>query len=147
MSMTVTDFIRYRIATYYDTSLPADITNPEPPEPPVLDAIAPTSIVGDSTPYPITVTGSSFTSGSKVWADEEAQATTFVDETTLTYNAQADQAGTQTITVRTGSEVSNSVELTVDPAAEVLAAKAPEPDPEPEPEPTPKPKRKNGNGD
>jgi hypothetical protein len=86
---------------------------PPPPEPVVLAGLAPASIVAGVGPVPVTVTGSGFTPAATVWADEESQTTTVVSGTELGYNAQADQAGSQTITVRDGATVSNSVELTV----------------------------------
>lgn len=79
---------------------------------PVLTGLVPASIASGA-PTPVTVSGSSFMPGSRVWADEEAQATTYVNPTTLRYNAEADQAGSQTITVRTGSKTSAPIELTV----------------------------------
>lgn len=79
---------------------------------PVLSGLVPASIASGA-PTPMTVSGSGFAPASKVWADEEAQITSYVNPTTLRYTAEADQAGTQTITVRTGSKTSAAIELTV----------------------------------
>jgi hypothetical protein len=86
---------------------PADASTP-----PVLESLAPSSIVAGAGPTPVTVTGTGFVPASTVWADEEAQVTTYVSDTELDYDAQADQAGTQTITVRDAG-TSNAIELTV----------------------------------
>jgi hypothetical protein len=110
--------------SYFDTSYPPSIYPPDTPA--VLSALNPTSITAGDPPVLITVTGSGFTASSVVWADEEAQFTTFVSDTELTYNAQADQAGTQTITVQHRGMSSNAIELTVD-AGVTLTSVSPNP--------------------
>ena len=142
----------YRLLTYYDTSIPPDLlpgggggTEPPPDEAAVLDALNPTSIAA-GTPTDIAVMGSGFASMSKVWADEEQQITTFRAPTMLTYVAQADQAGTQTITVRHGELTSNAIELPVT-AAEEDTPDEDTPDEEPPAEePAPEPERPEGPG-
>lgn len=85
-----------------------------PPDavPPVLSSLNPATIVSGAPPVPITVTGSGFLPASRVWADEEGQVTTYVSDTELVYQAQADMPGTQTITVHDAAP-SNAIELTV----------------------------------
>jgi hypothetical protein len=85
---------------------------PRPGPAPTLTSLAPPSVVV-ATPTLVTLTGTGFSAWSKVWADEEAQVTTFVNPTTLTYHAEADQEGSQTITVHDPNGVSNAVELDV----------------------------------
>ena len=127
---------RLRVAsTYYDQSLPPDVMGEGTP--PTLTTLAPASIVV-ATPTPLVVTGTGFKSNAKVWADEEQQLTTYVNSTTLHYTAQADQTGTQDITVHNGSLISNAKVLTVTATAGEFSAEqeeSPEPEPEPEPEP------------
>lgn len=91
-------------------SYPPDVLHPTPA---VLATLNPASIVLGPPPKLVTVTGTGFTTRSRVWADEEQQATTFVSDTSLTYMAQADQVGAQDITVHNGGAVSNSLSLAV----------------------------------
>jgi hypothetical protein len=143
MSMTPTTETTTRraalwAASYYDASIPPDLLGP--PEAPVLDALDPDTITVGPPPTPLVITGSNFNANSKVWADEEAQLTTFVSDTELTYNAEADREGTQTITVRHGGLSSDAIELTV--AADEgrsVESPAPEPDPDDEPDPEDEP--------
>jgi trimeric autotransporter adhesin len=100
----------YRMALdYYDASYPADLF--EPPETPVVSALNPTSITL-GTPTEVTLTGTGFGRTSVVWADEEPQQTQHLENGNLVYQAEADSVGSQTITVRNGSLVSNEIELT-----------------------------------
>ena len=142
----MSDLMR-RAASYYDASYPPDLFGPPPT--PVLVSLNPTSIVAGQPPVALTITGTGFTPNSKVWADEAAQLTQDVDSTTLIYGAQASAEGTQTITVKNGSIVSNAIELTVDPQdtlteedqpeAEATEESEPEPEATNEPEPEPEP--------
>jgi len=79
---------------------------------PTLALLNPASIVVN-TPTQVTVTGTGFHPGSVIWADEEAQVTTYVSATILRYTAQADAVGAQDITVHNGSAASASLTLTV----------------------------------
>lgn len=82
------------------------------PVPAVLATLDPSSIVAGAMQV-VTITGTGFTSRSRIWADEEQQITTYVSSTSLTYEAQADEAGAQDVTVHNGDAVSNSLPLTV----------------------------------
>lgn len=86
-----------------DTALP----------PLVLTGLVPPSIEAGGTGDLVTVSGTGFRPACRVWADEAAQLTTYVNDRTLTYMAQAAAAGSQTITVRDGAAVSNALELAV----------------------------------
>lgn len=79
---------------------------------PVLTTLAPATIAAGA-PVPVTITGTGFAGYSVVWVDEVAYPGTLVSPTSMTFNAQASSAGSQTITVRNGPEVSNAVELAV----------------------------------
>jgi IPT/TIG domain len=136
----------HRVLTYYDASYPPEVLNPSPPAPLTLASLNPTSITAAAAPELVTLTGTGFTSASRVWADEEEQITTHVSSTELTYMAQGDDEGSQTITVRRGAEVSNSIELTVDPAdpGEDSGDGGDVETPEVEPDPDPEPDEENG---
>lgn len=124
MAVTDTQVVpaRFRaLAGYYDASYPAWLVDPPTP---VLTSLAPPSIVAGDAPVVVTLTGTGFTPASKVWADEEQQLTTYVDDTTLRYDAEADLEGSQTITVRNAAEISNGIELDVT-AAEPAPPAAP----------------------
>jgi hypothetical protein len=115
---------------YYDQSLPPDILpTPTPPAAATLTTITPDTIVaGPAGKTLVVVAGTGFTGGSKVYADEAQQITTFVSDTELTYQAEADQAGTQDITVTAnaqGASPSNGLVLTVTAAAGTQAARPP----------------------
>jgi hypothetical protein len=134
MAITDTQVVpaRFRqLSAYYDQSLPPWVISPPTP---TLTALDPASIVAGDPPVVVTLTGTNFTPLSKVWADEEAQATTYVDATTLAYNAQADMVGSQTITVHNEPEVSNAIELEVTDGTESEPAPEPESAPVEEPE-------------
>lgn len=111
----------FRVGGYaYDASYPDWIVNPPTP---AVTAVNPASVVVN-TPTVVTITGTGFTPASRVWADEEGQSTTYVSSTTLRYTAEADQVGSQTITVHNGSEVSAGRELTVTATAGAASAPA-----------------------
>jgi hypothetical protein len=115
----MSDLLTYLRVTYYDQSIPPDLLGPPvPPVVPVISNLTPNTIVAGDPAVTVTVTGLNFLQSSVVWADEEAQTTTYISAGSLSYQAQADQEGTQDITVRQGAEVSNSVALTVEAAPE-----------------------------
>lgn len=121
-----TDFRRLLVIgeSIHGASYPAWVTNPPMP---TLTTLVPASIVVN-TPTMVTVTGTNFTPGSKVWADEERQTTTYVSATTLRYNAVADAVGSQTITVHNGGTATSAgTELTVTATQEEAEASAYDP--------------------
>lgn len=96
---------------YYDQSYPPWVFTPGPV--PAVTTLAPSSIVVD-TPTLVTVTGTGFTPQSKVAVDGVRQSTTFVSATSLTYTAEADEAGAQDVrVVDQFGQVSNAASLTV----------------------------------
>jgi len=109
---------RLRAATgYYDGSYPPELITP-PTNPPTLTSLNPTSIVVD-TPTLVTVTGTNFYSGSRIFASGTQQITHYISPTQLSYEALADQApGHSTVEVHNGTQISNSIDLqvTVPPA-------------------------------
>jgi hypothetical protein len=130
--------VRRMLADYYDQSLPTRLYAPPPT--PVVTTLAPNSIVV-ATPTAVVVTGTGFTPSSFVWADEEEQATTYISPTQLDYSAEADQVGTQDITVQTRGVASNAVVLTVTAttrasrASRTTTSATVPPDPPPDPAP------------
>jgi hypothetical protein len=130
---------RLRVAArYYDESYPPDLYDPTELQPSIA-SLAPSSIV-IATPTTVTVTGTNFdASRSVVWVDGVAQATTYISATSVSYQAEGDQVGSQTVVVHNGSRISNPVELTVTATAgELETATTPPPvDPPPPVEPPP----------
>ena len=86
---------------------------PPPGPAPTLTSLSP-DYIHLGAPTTVVVTGTGFSRWSKVWADEAAQNTTYVSPTELTYWAQADQVGSQTITVHDPNGTSEAIELQVE---------------------------------
>ncbi|WP_116789492.1 T9SS sorting signal type C domain-containing protein [Flavobacterium psychrotrophum] len=84
---------------------------------PVLASISPTSKVAGSAAFPLTVTGSNFTSASVIQWNGVALTTTYVSATQLTASipaANVATTGTAAITVATGAAVSGSQTFYID---------------------------------
>ena len=105
----------------------------EPPEyaAPVLTSLAPTTIVAGTTPTSVVATGTGFVSSTRfyVGATRVAAVIDSATKATLSIPAQA-SPGTLQVTAVNGTESSDAVDLTVNPAAPTLTTVAPNPGPQ-----------------
>ena len=97
-----------------------------PPPDPTITSLNPNTLPASAAATLITVTGTLFEAGSVVEVNQVAQATTFVNSTTLTIMYDPTAAGTAEFTVRNpNNEESNSVPFTItaalfDPSAHTI---------------------------
>jgi hypothetical protein len=105
----------------------------EPPEytAPVLTSLAPTSIVVGTAPTSVVATGTGFVSSTRfyVGATRVAAVIDSATKATLSIPGQA-SPGTVQVTAVNGTESSDAVDLTVNPAAPTLTSVAPNPGPQ-----------------
>lgn len=128
----------------YDASYPPEVLGIEPD--PRITGVSPAGISAAGGPATLTVNGTDFAATSVIEIDQVAQATTYVNATTLTTNWNPSVSGPVAITVREGTGESNSWPYNVGALAltteesdmpdDVTTGNFPQPEPQPtEPEP------------